>query len=86
METDRDLSSQQFQVLQDAVRALPEMAGIYQWPTLGIDAQGSFGGSASPFCSSSIEMLSGERTNAMWPSRGGLLIVPPASMSYWHSA
>ena len=58
----------------------------YQWPVFGIDAHGSFGGSASPFCSSSIEMLSGERTNAMCPSRGGRLIVTPASMSFWHSA
>ena len=28
-------------------------------------------------CSSSTEMPSGERTNAMWPSRGGRLIVTP---------
>ena len=33
-----------------------------------------------PVCSSSIEMSSGERTKAMWPSRGGRLMVTPASM------
>ena len=43
----------------------------------GIDVHGSRGGSASPFCSSSIEIRSGERTNAMCPSRGGRLIVTP---------
>ena len=37
----------------------------YQFPVLGIDAHGSFGGRAAPFCSSSIECWSGERTNAM---------------------
>jgi len=37
----------------------------YQCPVFGMDAQGSVGASASPFCSSSIEILSGERTNAM---------------------
>ena len=36
--------------------------------------------SAPPFCSNSIEMLSGERTNAMRPSRGGRLIVTPCSI------
>ena len=30
VETDRDLAAQQFQVLQDAQRAVPELAGIYQ--------------------------------------------------------
>ncbi len=35
----------------------------------------------APFCSSSTEMLSGERTNAMRPSRGGRLIVTPWSIS-----
>ena len=50
-------------------------------PTLGIDAQGSEGGSASPFCKSSIEILSGLLTKAMWPSRGGRLIVTPPSIS-----
>ena len=42
--------------------------------------QGSAGVSAAPFCSSSIEMLSGERTNAMRPSRGGRLMVTPCSI------
>ena len=43
----------------------------YQLPVLGMDFHGSAGASAAPFCSSSMEMLSGERTNAMRPSRGG---------------
>ena len=45
-------------------------------PVFGIDAHGSCGG-RWPSCSSSIEMRSGERTNAMCPSRGGRLIVTP---------
>ncbi len=49
----------------------------YQLPVFSIEAQGSFGGSESPFCSSSMEMLSGDRTNAMCPSRGGRLMVTP---------
>ena len=59
---------------------------FYQCPEFRIDAHGSFGGRASPYCRSSIEMWSGERTNAMWPSRGGRLMVTPASMSFWQSA
>ena len=50
-------------------------------PVLGIDAHGSFLACASPFCSSSSEMLSGERMNAMRPSRGGRLMVTPAFIS-----
>ena len=49
----------------------------YQWPVFGIEAQGSAGGFASPFCKSSIECKSGERTKAIWPSRGGRLMVMP---------
>ena len=48
-------------------------------PVLGIDAHGSAGGFDPPFCRSSTEIPSGERTNAMWPSRGGRLIVTPAA-------
>lgn len=39
--------------------------GRHQLPVLGIEAQGSAGGSFSPFCRSSIEMPSGERMKAM---------------------
>ena len=46
-------------------------------PVFGIDTQGSLGAIASPFCKSSTETRSGERTNAMCPSRGGRLIVTP---------
>src|SRR5690606_41344358 len=53
----------------------------HQLPVFGIEAQGSRGGSGSPFCSSSIEMLSGERTKAMCPSRGGRLMVTPKDCS-----
>jgi len=58
----------------------------YHSPTVGIEAQGSAGGRGCPFCSSSIEILSGERKNAIWPSRGGTLIVIPASSIFWQSA
>ncbi len=34
-------------------------------PVFGIDNQGSHGAKGSPLCNSSMEMLSGERTNAM---------------------
>ena len=37
-------------------------------------------GSGPPFCRISTEMLSGERTKAMLPSRGGRLMVTPAFM------
>ena len=43
----------------------------YQVPMLGIDSQGSCGSSAAAFCSSSIDIRSGEHTNAILPSRGG---------------
>ena len=56
----------------------------HQWPVLPIDAQGSSGARAPPFCNSSIEMLSGERTKAMRPSRGGRLMVTPASINSRH--
>ncbi len=56
----------------------------YHSPVLGIEAQGSAGASASPFCRSSMEMLSGERINAMRPSRGGRLIVTPAAINRPH--
>ena len=56
----------------------------YQCPIFSIDVQGSAGSSASPICKSSIEILSGERTNAMRPSRGGRLIVTPLSIRCWH--
>ena len=49
----------------------------YQWPVFGIEVHGSAGGFGSPFCNSSIECRSGERTNAMLPSRGGRLMVMP---------
>src|SRR5882672_3020287 len=50
----------------------------YQWPVFGIEVHGSAGGFGWPFCNSSIECRSGERTNAMLPSRGGRLMVMPA--------
>src|SRR5689334_22872862 len=55
-------------------------------PVFFIEAHGSCGGSAAPFCNSSIECLSGERTNAMLPSRGGRLMATPAFCSLSHSA
>jgi len=50
----------------------------YHFPVLGIEDQGSAAGRASPFWSSSTDCRSGERTNAMRPSRGGRLMVTPA--------
>jgi hypothetical protein len=58
----------------------------YHFPVLGIDFHGSAGGSASPFCSNSIDCLSGERTNAIMPSRGGRLMVTPAFFRRSHTA
>src|SRR6185295_16168708 len=55
--------------------------GDHQWPVFCIEAHGSAGGFGSPFCSSSIECRSGERTKAMLPSRGGRLMVMPIFMS-----
>ena len=50
-------------------------------PVFGIDVQGSAGAFASPFCRSSTETLSGERTKAIRPSRGGRRIVTPPACS-----
>jgi len=52
-------------------------AAGYHLPVLAMEAQGSCLGSDSPFCKSSMEILSGERTKAMRPSRGGRLMVTP---------
>jgi len=54
----------------------------YQWPVFGIEVHGSAGGFGSPFCNSSIECRSGERTKAMLPSRGGRLMVTPIFISF----
>jgi len=59
---------------------------VYQAPTFGIELHGSALGSDPPFCSSSTEIPSGERTKAMWPSRGGRLMVTPWSASRWQVA
>jgi len=56
----------------------------YQCPIFSMLVQGSAGASAAPICNSSIEMLSGLRTNAMRPSRGGRLMVTPLSIRCWH--
>src|SRR6478735_3235926 len=54
----------------------------YQEPVFGMDAQGSCTGLGSPRCSNSMEMLSGVLTKAILPSRGGRLMVTPASISF----
>jgi pimeloyl-ACP methyl ester carboxylesterase len=66
----------------DWLRSLSARAA-HQTPVLGIDAQGSAGGRAPSFWSSSTETPSGERTKAMWPSRGGRLMVTPLSIRRW---
>ncbi|MNT58866.1 hypothetical protein D3C72_1963300 [compost metagenome] len=58
----------------------------YQAPVFGMESQGSAGARLSPFCRISIEMPSGERTKAMWPSRGGRLMVTPWSINRWQIA
>jgi hypothetical protein len=58
----------------------------YQTPMFAADAHGSAGSFFSPFWMSSIEMLSGVRMKAMWPSRGGRLMVTPAFWSLAQSA
>ena len=45
--------------------------------TAAIARHGSAGARAAPVCSNSIDTLSGLRTNAMRPSRGGRLISTP---------
>lgn len=69
------------QVIKGATRAdAPPGSGFHQLPVFGIDAQGSAGARCSPSCKSSSEMPSGVRTKAMWPSRGGRLMVTPAAI------
>lgn len=63
-----------------------ELAPGYQLPVLAMEAQGSLGASESPRCSNSKEIPSGERTNAIWPSRGGRLMVTPLSIRDWQRA
>lgn len=58
----------------------------YQLPVLAMEAQGSFGASESPRWSNSREIPSGERTKAIWPSRGGRLMVTPLSIRDWQRA
>jgi hypothetical protein len=53
----------------------------YHAPILGMEAHGSCLGLGAPFCTSSIEILSGERTNASLPSRGGRLMGTPDVIS-----
>lgn len=59
---------------------------VYQVPVLAMEVQGSAGARAAPFCKSSMETPSGERTKAMRPSRGGRLMVTPPSRSLWQAA
>ena len=64
----------------------PRRSSPHHTPLLGIEVHGSCGGRGPPFCRSSIEILSGERMKAMWPSRGGRLIVTPAFIRRSHKA
>ena len=66
--------------------ASPHAGQTYQWPLFSMETQGSAGACAAPACNSSIDTLSGERTKAMRPSRGGRLIVTPLSIRCWHIA
>jgi hypothetical protein len=53
---------------------------LYHEPVLAMLVQGSVGASASPACSSSMEMPSRVRIKAMRQSRGGRLIVTPRAI------
>lgn len=55
----------------------PRKRRHHQCPVFSMLAHGSAGGSASPACRSSMDTLSGERTNAICPSLGGRLMTTP---------
>jgi hypothetical protein len=63
-------------------RSGAEPPSSHHFPLFGIETQGSLGGNGEPFCKISIECLSGERTKAMLPSRGGRLMLTPAFISF----
>ena len=55
-----------------------ELAGLGEsYAVFFMDAHGSAGARASPFCRSSTDWPSGERTNAIRPSRGGRWMTTP---------
>ena len=56
----------------------------YQCPVFSIDNQGSAGSSEFPACKSSIDILSGDLTNAILPSRGGRLMITLFSIKWVH--
>ena len=58
---------------------------FYQDPELRIEIHGSSGDKGLPSCRSSIEIPSGDRMNAMFPSLGGLFIVIPDCISFLQS-
>ena len=64
----------------------PERRRPHQWPVFAMLFHGSRGSSDPPICNSSTDTLSGERTKAMCPSRGGRLITTPAAFSFSHMA
>jgi len=70
----------------DDLRSDLTARALHHCPLFGMESHGSFGGKASPACRSSIEILSGDRTKAMCPSRGGRLMVTPAFISRSHVA
>ena len=69
-----------------APRSQKRTEPAYHTPVLGMDFHGSSAGLGSPFCKSSMEISSGERMKAMWPSRGGRLMVTPAFCNFAHVA
>jgi hypothetical protein len=70
-----------FLLKEQEIKILRAEQNAYQCPVFGIELQGSAGGLASPFCNSSMECRSGERTKAIMPSRGGRLMVMPIFIS-----
>ena len=82
----QQLMNQGFLFARLKPRAQRNRVWRHHFPVLGMETHGSLGGSGAPFCSSSIECLSGERTNAITPSRGGRLMVTPAFISFSHNS
>ena len=62
------------------------LTAAHQTPVFGIDVQGSLGARPWPFWINSMETLSGVRMKAMWPSRGGRLMVTPAFCNFSQKA
>ena len=77
-----NLPIERLRVVRRVVVRCPVERRRHQLPVFSMLFHGSAGSFESPFCRSSNEIPSGDLTNAMWPSRGGRLIVTPPSCSF----